>query len=207
MRYIALMCLAFIMFSCENTTSFTNVSKFYDDGRARPVVAVTHVVDSTSYDVPWSLSDEFSQLIRDNLANNPNLYLTDQAEIDQLVSSADNPFNPDIAWMKEKFDNNEFVVFLELIKHDDAKSSNVTNLDMSMRVKVVDVRSKEPKILLQETVNDNYYISKGSISSDYSLTTWGSEEFENSRMGMAHKQIAKEITSRISDYISLAKSR
>lgn len=208
MRYFLVTILSFLVFtSCSDKQSDNNVSRFYDDGRARPVVAISSVIDSTSYDIPWSLSDELTHLITNQLSTNNNLFLSSTQEMDDSLTNSDNPFDVNIDWMKDRFEKEEFLVFLELLNHNELKKSNITNLDMSMRIKIVDVRGKEPKVILQECINDNYYIAKGSIKEDYQNIIWGSLEYANSRMGLAHKQLAKEITNRISDYIALSKSR
>jgi hypothetical protein len=198
--------LLIAMISCNNGTSNNQVSRFYDDGRARANVSISSVIDSTSYDIPWSLSDELTQLIRTKLTPNKTLFLSTSEEVDSVLTNTDNPFDSDINWMKDRFENNEFLVFLELVKHDEKKDGANTNLEMSMRVRIVDVRGKNPKVVLQECVNDNYYIARGATKTDYQTTTWGKDEYQNSRLGMAHDQLANEISRRISEYIALSKS-
>jgi len=208
MRYIIVsffICLLFT--SCNNNSANQQVSRFYDDGRSRPLVSVSSIIDSSSYDVPWSLSEEFTQQIKSELATNNNLYLGSTQDIDMRLSNSDNPFDVNMNWMKDRFDNHEFLVFLELIKHDEEKKDNITNLNMTMRVKIIDVRAKEPKLVLQECICDNYYIAKGAVKVDYHNTVWGSQEYVNSRMEMAHRQLSKQIAKRITDYVALAKGR
>lgn len=207
-RYIALAIFSLLVFtSCSNNQGDSTASRFYDDGRARPVVAISSVIDSTTYDLPWSLSEELTYLIKNQLSNNKNLFLSSTEVMDESLTNTDNPFDVNISWMKDRFDNSEFLVFLELLNHNELKKDNISNLEMSMRIRIVDVRAKEPKIILQECIDDNYYIAKGSIKEDYQNTIWGSSEYANSRMGLAHKQLSKEISDRISDYIALSKSR
>ena len=193
--------------SCNNSTTNNNVSRFYDDGRTRPVVAISTVIDSTSYDIPWSLSEELTHLIKKQLSSNSNLFLSSTEEMDSTLTNSDDPFDIDVTWMKDRFEQNEFLVFLELINHTEETKDAITNLDMGLRLRIIDVRGKNPKVILQETVNDNYYIAKGTIKEDYQNTIWGSAEYANSRMGMAHNQLANEVASRITDYIALSKSR
>jgi len=199
-----LLILTSIMFvSCDNSTS---TSRYYDDGRSKPVLAINTVIDSTSYDLPWSLSEEFSNMITKNLSTNKNIYINDGETVDKLLAS-ENPFTPDISWMKNKFNPNEFVVFLELIKHENQKEKNGTNLGMAMRLRIVDVRSTTPKVVLQESIKDNFFIAKGDFSENYQRVVYGSNEYKTTRMGMAHEHLAKHISDRISDYIALSKSR
>jgi hypothetical protein len=200
---------AFVLASCSDSSQNDTVtsSKYYDDGRAKPVVAISSIVDSSNYDISWSLSEELSYLLKSKLSKNKNIFLTAPTEIDDVLTNSDNPFDVNINWMKERFQNHEFLVFLELLNHNELVKDNITNLEMSMRVRIIDVRGKEPKIVLQECVNDNYYIAKGSIKEDYQTATWGTLEYANSRMGLAHNQLTKELANRISDYIELSKSR
>jgi len=207
MRYIAIAIFSLLVFASCDKPANQAISRFYDDGRSRPVIAVSTVIDSTAYDLPWSLSEEFSHLIKNNLQNHKNLYLSSSDDIDSSLTNSDNPFDVDVSWMKDRFEPNEFLVFLELVRHDEMKKETITNLDMTMRVRIIDVRAKQPKVILQECITDNYYIAKGAIKADYQTTIWGSAEYQNSRMGMAHQQLARQIVARISDYIALAKSR
>jgi len=208
-KYLALAIFSLLVFSSCSNNQDTNstTSRFYDDGRARPVVAISSVIDSTSYDLTWSLSEEITFLIKSQLSNNKNLFLSSTEMMDENLTNTDAPFDLNVSWMKDRFDNSEFLVFLELLNHNELKKDNISNLEMSMRIRIVDVRSKEPKVILQECIDDNYYIAKGSIKEDYQNVIWGSSEYANSRMGLAHKQLAKEISDRISDYVALSKSR
>ncbi|NGX51899.1 MAG: hypothetical protein KR126chlam5_00188 [Candidatus Anoxychlamydiales bacterium] len=208
-KYLALTIFSLLVFSsCSNSQDANNTtSRFYDDGRARPVVAISSVIDSTTYDLPWSLSEEITFLIKSQLTNNKNLFLSSTEMMDESLTNTDAPFDLNVNWMKDRFDNSEFLVFLELLNHNELKKDNISNLEMSMRIRIVDVRSREPKVILQECIDENYYIAKGSIKEDYQNVIWGSSEYANSRMGLAHKQLAKEISDRISDYIALSKSR
>jgi hypothetical protein len=206
MRYIAIVIFSFLaLVSCNDSNK--HVSRFYDDGRSRPSISVSSVIDSTSNELAWSLSEELTQLIKDGLSTNKNLYISSTSDVDESLTNSDNPFDNNINWMKNRFEQKEFLVFLELLKHDEIKKETYTNLDMNLRLRIVDVRAKEPKIILQECVSDNYYIAKGAIKSDYQNLVWGTPNYSNSRMGMAHKQLADHVASRISDYIALAKSR
>ena len=207
MRYIAIAIFSLFIFVSCNDSKNNDISRFYDDGRSRPIVAISSIIDSSSYELPWSLSEELTQSVLTNLCVNKNLFISSTSEMDESLSNSDNPFDVNIDWMKNRFEHKEFIVFLELLKHDEIKGKNHTNLDMAVRLKIIDMRTKEPKVILQECICDNYYITKGSSKSDYQNVVWGSSNYPGSRMGMAHNQLAKQIANRISDYIALAKSR
>ena len=78
---------------------------------------------------------------------------------------------------------------------------------MGVRLRILDLRGSEPKIVLQEKIYDSYYIPKTLFPTDYNTVSWGTEEYKNSPLGIAHTRLIKEITTRVSEYILLAKSR
>ncbi len=222
LRSIIMSLLAIIAYGCQNQNKPIETTRFYEDGRAKPVVLITPIIDSTSCDIPWSLSDEFSTLIQQKLARKGGIFITQTHQTDPIYSN--NPFSKNIAWMKKNYQRQEFVVFLELVEHanvpvneESPKKARImdienirnisTNLNMATRLRLVDLRGETPKIVLQELVTDTYYISKNHIDTDYTHIMWGMDEYNTSPMGMAHNQLAKEIAERLFDYIFIAQSR
>ena len=190
---------------CKDETS----TRYHEDGRAKPVAAMPAMIDTTSFDVPWSLSDELTSSIARMIANGGQIFI--QSQDDFAIASY--PFSGDLSWMKREFQNQEFGVFLELAEHElvpSSKNSNLENsnlLNMGIRIRVIDLRGPQPKIVLQEMVRESYYIPKTLLPVDYQIIAWGTEEYKKSPLGTAHSQIAQEVAARISEYILLAKSR
>ncbi len=212
-RFIPLL-LAFAAIGCSKNSS--ELSRFHEDGRAKPVVAVASLIDTTSIDLPWSLSEELTTMIVDKVAQTGSIFVSAKDDL----SSTDTPFGNDLSWIRREFPEDQFVVFLELVEHEtialsQEKNKNMSvnafetamNLKMAVKMRVVDLRSYTPKIVLQEMVRDTYYIPKNVVPVDYKVTGWGTEGFISSPMGLAHSQLVLQISSRISDYIQLAKSR
>ena len=81
------------------------------------------------------------------------------------------------------------------------------NLNSAIRVRLMDLRSTTPKIVLQEMIKGSYFIPKTLLPTDYEQIVWGSKEYSQSPMGIAHGQLISEVVSRVNDYILLAKSR
>ena len=197
--------------SCNRCCDET-ATRFHDDGRAKPVVAITSMIDTTSFDAPWSLSEEFTSLVFNQVSSSGEIYIQTHEEF----PPSENPFNADISWMKKEFPSQEFAVFLELVEHDivpvtkGRKSFNQyeasTNLEMAVRIRVIDLRGAQPKIVLQEMVRDSYFVPKTILPTDYSISGWGTSEYRKTPMGIAHAQLAQEIANRVSEYILLAKS-
>lgn len=212
MRYVHALVIGLIAFGCQRT-QYSETTRYHEDGRAKPVVAVASMIDTSSFDAPWSLSEELTSMIVRQIASSGQIYVKEQEDF----SSSENPFGNDLSWMKREFSSNEFVVFLELVEHGAVPASKQkknlppqeisTYLNMGVRLRVIDLRAATPKIVLQEMVRDNYFIPKTLLPTDYSVITWGTEEYKKSPMGIAHAQLVQDICSRVHDYILLAKSR
>lgn len=214
MRPIISIGLALTALACSH--SGNELSRFHEDGRAKPAVAIASVIDTTSLDIPWSLSEELTSAIVRRIASDGSIYTIAKEDL----AYTENPFSNDLSWVKREFSDNEFVVFLELVEHEEAPASKgkkkadievpfetSTNLKMAMRLRVLDLRGLTPRIVLQEIVRDAYYIPKNMIPTDYNVAVWGTDEYTQSPMNLAHLQLVQEISTRVSEYIHLAKSR
>ncbi|MBI5273221.1 MAG: hypothetical protein HY861_04485 [Chlamydiia bacterium] len=206
---ISISALSLCVLGCNRSTDTT--ARYHEDGRAKPIAAVPTMIDTTSFEVPWSISEELTATIVQLISQKGTIYV--QSRDDFAI--AENPFSAQLAWMKKEFEDQEFAVFLELVEHNlvpaikTAQSLQETsnNLNMSVRVRVIDLRGNEPKVVLQEMVRDSYYIPKTLFPTDYSVVSWGHPEYAKSPMSIAHMQLAREVASRVGDYILLAKSR
>lgn len=209
MRYLPIFFLALLAAGCCGRCKNESAIRYHDDGRAKPMVAVPAMIDTTSFDVPWSVSEELTSSIVNGIAKGGKIYI--QSQDDFAIAS--NPFSGDLSWMKREFQNQEFAVFLELAEHDLTPSRGSSDSDISnnfclgIRVRVVDLRGEQPKIVLQEMIRESYYVPKTFLPVDYNSVVWGTEEYINSPMGVAHAQLAEQVAARVSEYILLAKSR
>lgn len=210
MRYLPVILATLFAAGCFNRCNDEILTRFHDDGRAKPLVALPAVIDTTSYDAPWSISDELTSSVAQIIAKGGKIFI--QSQDDFAIAS--NPFSGDLSWMKREFQNQEFAVFLELVEHDLIPSSKPSKdnesshyLKMGIRVRMIDLRSSQPKVVLQQIVRDSYYIPKTLLPVDYNAVSWGTDEYKNSPMGTAHSRIAQEVAARVSEYILLAKSR
>lgn len=210
MRYIPSALIALALMSCSHNQN-DQVSRFHEDGRAKPSIAVASMLDSTSFDVSWSLSEEITQGVMNKIAETGQIFVHAQQE----SPFTENPFGTELSWMKREFQGEEFVAFLELVEHEfqPVLTKGVTlqeasnNLNMAIRLRVIDLRPQTPKVVLQEMIRDTYFVPKTLIPTDYSVEVWGTDSYRKSPVGIAHAQLVQEVAGRISDYILLAKSR
>lgn len=213
MRFRSLL-LSFAVVGCATTSM--PLARYHEDGRAKPVVAIASVIDATSSELPWSLSEELTDSIVHKVSDRGLLFVSSP----DGIALADNPFGSDLSWVKREFSEQEFAVFLELVEHEAVpanmsrkQAANLspnevsTNLNMSLRLRVLDLRGSEPRIVLQEMVRDSYFIPKSQLRPNYTVSGWGTSEYTSTPIGIAHAQLVQEVASRLNDYILLAKSR
>lgn len=217
-RYLSAgLALTLLLSSChsdgQNQNSVSSHAK-----QTKPKVAIAPVIDNSEHTVPWNLSDEITYSLYYRMDQKEKFSLDDPQKtksVSRKLQSHNNPFGGDLKWVKRSFSQDEFVVFLELLEHAEVpnlidNSSQAkdcsANLNITMRVVVVDIRDAQPQVILQEIVHDTHFIPRQFNQHNFHQVSWGSEEFTISPLGMAHSQFLKEISSRIEDYILLAKS-
>lgn len=182
--------------------------------QTKPIVSIVPVIDNTQGDYSWNLSDEISCSIYNRIAERDRVIVNKSSQVRnkaKQISKDQNPFGPDISWTKKIFQDDPFVVFLELMEHEEVPKQNrkkptdskhcSADLNMSMRVRVLDLRENEPKIVLQELIHDSHFIPRPFTQGNFFQVAWGDECFNISPIGLAHASFTKEIASRIEDYI------
>lgn len=203
-----------------NRSSTNQISLFKDDGHRKASVALVPVIDNSDSELPWSLSEEFTEAISQKLASRGGVHLVDESDVINTLDAIDascQPFSKDMHWMKKSFPTQEFLVFIELVDHylhthpnqkiAELEDGRYSFLDLTMRLRIVDLREDEPKIVLQELIHHDHNIPKLFANIDYSEKHWGKTSFSITPVGLAHSQLTREVVSRLEDYISIAKSR
>jgi len=210
-RLLTLFCaLGLFLTGCYDDSN-QEFTRFYEDGRSKPSVVLATIVDTTSFDYPWSLSEEFHSLLRSSFSSKGTLYIKEDNS--SYLTSTKNPFGDDLDWIKQEYAPNEFVVFMEFIQHDQIPAKVVqdplenvsTNLNLALRLRIVDIRGDHPKVILQQVIKDSFYTPKNFLPVDYNDTVWGTEEYTQSPLGTAHLKFCQTLVERLNDYILLAK--
>jgi hypothetical protein len=179
----------------------------------RPIVAVVPVMDKSRHELPWNVSKELTVEIRQRLSQHGRLYLMSEDQVyamSRRASERPDPFGLETDWIKKGFPQNEFVAFFELIDHKEIPlnepellaEESPAELNVSIRVRVFDLRGQEPKIVLQEIVQQSHHIPK-QFTQNQSIVLWGDEMFDISPLGIAHEKICQELAGRVEDYILL----
>ena len=216
LRIVMVSCLAVLVAGCVRQGP-SSQTQYDSEGRVKPVAALVPVIDRLAGDLPWNLSDELTAAIYNRLALKNKVQLIDSRTVHSKVKklgSAHNPFGEDLGWVRNVFNQEEFVIFLELVEHEEVPVSSEktadprdlpAELNISMRVRVLDLRSQEPKVVLQELIHDSRHIPKTFNRYNFYQVIWGKEGFGISPMGLAHARMTREIAARLEAYILFAK--
>ncbi|MBM3207271.1 MAG: hypothetical protein FJZ57_01520 [Chlamydiae bacterium] len=205
-----------LLASCRNNEQDSSVSA--SENLFKSKVAIAPVIDNTKHTTSWDLSDEITYSLFYKLGQKENLQVEDPHKtksVTRKLKSTNDPFGEDIKWVKKSFAEEEFVVFLEMLEHEEIPNTSdrsqtpqecSANLNLTARVVVVDNRTDTPQVILQEVINDKHFIPKQFNQYNFRQVAWGSDDFFISPTGMAHSQFLKELSNRIDDYIKIAKS-
>ncbi len=217
-RYLcASIALLAMLTSCHGNNSNSNTVSSKAQS-TKPKIAIAPAIDNSNGALPWNLSDEIAYSLHSLLGKKQQFLLDDPQHIKSVarrLQNSNDPFSGELDWVKRSFSKDDFVVFVEVLKHEE--SANLTDpsckpqecsahLDVVCRVVVVDIRNNTPKVILQELMQDTHFIPKQFNQYNFHQVSWGSEGFAISPMGMAHSDLFKEISSRVEEYINLAKS-
>ena len=196
----------------------SNIVRYNNDGTEKPTVALVPVIETVSSRLPWSLSKELTEEIYSRMVKAGMFYIPSRdAILTHLAIRKDIMFS-DIDFAQEAPDA-EFVVLFELLEHKEVpyvgqKISPVYPKDgkktsaimMTVRLKVLDLRSEMPRVVLQEVIHSNHHVGEGDSFRNYQEIIWGSTGYRYTPMASAHARLSKGIVKHIEAYITYAKN-
>lgn len=185
---------------------------YHDDGTPKPKVALMKIIDSSQSGVPWDVSDELTQALYYDLMNSGELYVLSPQEIGLSWDRQESLdfFGNDMEFVNE-CGNADFIVALELIEHSSIEPMALVNgapqcdqssraLTMRVRIKVIDVRCQEPRIILYEILTNSYTISsKGEI--DYTQFGWGTPGYAITPCARVHQRMINNLACRLEEVL------
>lgn len=189
---------------------------YYYDGTQKPRLAVIQMVDSSGCYVPWHIDQELTNTLRYQLMCDGNLYLLPEEEV-KLRANGLEPsafFSQDLTFAKQ-FCETDYLVALDLIEHEfvpfarekvsacyPAQAQRCSSmLQIKLRLRVIDLKSDCPRVILQEIFTSNSMIPKESECLDYEKYRWGTQTFNSTPMGQAHRRLVRDLSCRIENVI------
>jgi hypothetical protein len=215
--FISILCAASIVGGCKSENDDSSVKETLN----KPSVAIVPLIDNSEHSLGWNLSDELTYTLCSKLDEEHlfNLALPNKIRAQsRRMKNPMNPFGDDLSWVKKTFAEEEFVVFMEMIEHSETPNVNPNEkmekiaaeslsaqLNLAVRLRIIDNRGEQPKITLQEILQDSHFIPRQFTQYNFHQSLWTTEEFAFSPTGIAHAQLVKDLKSRIADYILIAK--
>jgi hypothetical protein len=201
------MLISWIIVGCG--PHYVDYFPYHDDGTLKPRVALIPILDSSHSGLPWNLSEELTQAVRYELMDSGQLYLLSPQELSPALVKAENAdfFIPDMSFTNY-FTHADFIVALELIEHsagpyekEKVVSAHVpcptgnVMLMMKMRIKVIDVRTETPRVVLYEILNSDHVVV--NPTQDYDDISWSEEGYPKIPFGKAHQRMIREVACRL----------
>lgn len=176
--------------------------------------------DDTHTKFSWDLAKELTNSTYTELMQHGKLFLPTQATLQkqmaetnksELLSTHD--LMPFLYFQPE-----HFVVVLDLIEHKivpyhrgrikplypaHVHPDDAVVLVMKVRLRVVDIRGGEPKVVRQEVVDSNHVIAKQELAE--SMLLYGKDKYLQSALGMAHARLVRDIVEKIERITSYQK--
>ena len=131
-----------------------------------PDIALVPLIDRSASRLSWNLSDELTATVQHRLTQKGKLHV---AKIGKKERELYNPFGAETGSIKENYPDHEFVAFAEIVEHVEVPNRSerhasprtiLAELRMTVRLRVFDMRSEEPKVVLQELIHKNHFVPR-----------------------------------------------
>lgn len=218
-RYFSLLFLSALALSALACIScgrhYGDATPFQSSGGAKPIVAVLPVIDNSKIDsLHWDISQEMTERINTRIVDSSRLYLLREQKDKALAEALNNP-NPKAinASAIRNLGDADYAIVTELVEQKVLPNAHPkvaarphlanssATLHIAMRVRVLDVRSETPKVILQEILCEDYEIARPYLFVDYTKNGWGEQSYERTPMGLAHSKIVRDLVAHTEGYI------
>lgn len=187
---------------------------YHDDGTAKPKVALMPLINSSLCDLPWDFSEEISEGIYYKLMDSGWFYAVSPKEMGAGWAKRNEIdfFSNDFSYARD-FSNTDFIVATELIEYSvqpcdpctlipkpsfDHHPSNLL-MTVRLRLKIIDIRYREPKIVLYEVFKTQYAGIPGTVN--HHEVCWKGEGYCSSYCGMGHERVIRSLAKRLEEVI------
>jgi hypothetical protein len=207
--------IALLATGCVNNLRDTTL--YHSTGRQKAIVAVLPVISHVDpKSVDWDLSREFTDEIRKRVYESTKIYLLRDAsspEISEAFTAIDPTTLP--SSLVARLQPAQFAIVAELLDQQQtpygqtafrakAEESGAL-LETKMRVRVIDLRFGEPKVIFQDLLEQQYDISRAYLNCNWEKMGWGTEAFQRTPMGLVHSRLVRELVARVESYIEAAR--
>lgn len=176
----------------------------YDDGTTKPKVALMPIANLT-IPLPWDLSEEIYDKIYYELMNSGEIYLVSPKEMGMgwTKRNSIDLFSNDYSYVGD-FNHTDFIVSMQVIERSiracDSCAPNNLTMTMRIRIKILDARFCEPKIVLYEIFKTSYTGIQKDADFENEIC-WKDEIYPKTFCGKGHQRIISILTKRLEEVI------
>jgi hypothetical protein len=181
---------------------------YHDDGRPKPKVVIVPVFNSCEDVVPWDVSKELTAGMRYEIMNNGELFLFSQEEVNSTLAKMGGvDFFTKESVFAQNFCEADFVVLVEFMDQQNCNSYTVAGCPipfspcrevvLKTRVKVIDLRSRSPRIVQQEILSDTYLVTPECADIHGKFPETGTSAYQRSSIGKAHQRMVSNLVTRM----------
>lgn len=208
LRNVLFFCLSLVTIGCG--PRYVDYFPCHDDGTVKPAVAILPIKVTCDTHVKWDITRELSQAMDYSLKDHGQLYVLSKEEMGTgLLENKKIDFFNDDLFLAKQAKGADFIILQELIEHDTKSSSSesVTKLGrplasfqqvlaIRMRVKILDIRSGTPCILLQEIFSSEFLVPTDAEESGFEGKDVGSIAFWRTPIGRAYQDFVASLVDR-----------
>lgn len=183
----------------------------HDDGKMKPSVVVVPVMVPCEVPNGNELSRSLTSNIRFQFMNEGELYLFSEGEVHKGLSDIGQ-----VEWLTKNeafaqhFCSADFIVLTELMQSPVLPSCNNApcpcqyNFIAKLRIKIIDVRPRCPRVVLQEILKGDYVIPCSAEDVTCGVINWNPETYRTSPMGKVHQRLVAAYVHRVEEVIKSA---
>lgn len=210
MRILLSLLVTLIAASCGGPR-YVDYFPYHDDGKAKPAVAVVPVLVPCEVPFASELSRELTGKIRFDIMNDAELFLFSEGEVQRSLSKIRS-----VEWLcsneelAQNFCEADFVFLAEVIHtpvHPNCGKDPLIcqhNFLVKMRIKVVDVRPRCPRVVLQEIMTGDYVVPCSAAEITSGILEWNPETYQGSALWRANQRLVSCMVKRVEEVIKCA---
>lgn len=204
LQIIVSILLSLIAVGC-GAPRYVDYFPYHDDGTPKPKLAIMPIIDSTQNSIGWDFKEEIADGIYYELMSSGEVYMVSPRDMGPGWAKKDtiNFFSNDVSYVGD-FQNTDFIISMEIIDRkitacDQCVPNNLT-LFISIRIKILDIRFCEPKIVLYEVFKTGYTGIRADAEYENNIC-WNDETYQKTYFGRAHKRIICSLSKRLEEVI------
>lgn len=173
-------------------------------GPAPATIAIAPLLDRANCNLPWSVSAEITNGVREQMADSYGIYVLPREKTDPVFDRipVEELYGRE-ATGAARLQGTDFLLLMELMSHTEVPYQRK---QLQLRLRILDLRGEEPRLVLQEIIHNKLTVNKGLSwkEVDYALVKWPSDDYLRTPVGRAHARLARDVAKQVEHYVNYA---